>query len=129
MNDLSMLLPRDKHDFERVNALKNLDKDELIVLIPELLTWLQDSNWPISSEVSILLLTVPAETIPYIREVLGGNDDIWKEWCLRDFVMPLPAELRQLLKEDISRIAHNPTRGETLEEVHLTARELLKEFN
>ncbi|MFS0870370.1 DUF5071 domain-containing protein [Paenibacillus xylanilyticus] len=126
MSDLHTLLPRDRHDFERVNDLKNIDQLDLIKLIPELLEWLQDINCPIAIEISKLLLTVPQETIPYIRNVIAGEDDIWKEWCLRYFVMELPTELLQSLQEDIERIAYRPTKGEELEEVQTTAQELLK---
>ena len=41
---------------------------------------------------------VPQETIPYVRKVLEGEDDIWKEWCLRYFVMELPVDQRQILQ-------------------------------
>lgn len=126
MSDLYILLPRDKHDFERVNDLKNINKEDLIKLIPELLEWLQDINWPIAREISKLLLTVPKETIPFIVNVLAGKDDIWKEWCLRYFVKDLPTELIENLKEELERIAYRPTKGEELEEVHVTAQEILK---
>ncbi|MCA1295415.1 DUF5071 domain-containing protein [Paenibacillus sp. alder61] len=88
--------------------------------------WLQDINWPIAMDVSKLLLTVPVETIPFIRNVLAGDDDIWKEWCLRYIVKDLPTELRENLKEDLERIAYRPTKGKELEEVHITAQEILK---
>ncbi len=126
MSDLYNLLPRDKHDFERVDVLKYIDKEDLIKLIPKLIEWLQDINWPIAMDVSKLLLTVPVETIPFIRNVLAGDDDIWKEWCLRYIVKDLPTELRENLKEDLERIAYRPTKGEELEEVHITAQEILK---
>ncbi|MCQ6557250.1 DUF5071 domain-containing protein [Paenibacillus mendelii] len=84
-------------------------------------------NWPIVIEISKLLLTIPEETIPFIRNVLNGHDDIWKEWCLRYFVMELPRELRHRLQEEIERIAHRPTKGEELEEVHITAMEIIKD--
>lgn len=103
MSNLSNLLPRDKHDFERVNDLKNINKEDLIKLIPELIEWLQDINWPIAKEISKLLLTVPKETIPYISNVLAGEDDIWKEWCLRYFVRDLPIELIENLKEELEK--------------------------
>ncbi|WP_408894396.1 DUF5071 domain-containing protein [Paenibacillus taichungensis] len=125
MKDLSELLPRDKHDFERVSNLKNINKKDLIKLIPELLEWLQDINWPIAVEITKLLLSVPQETIPYVRKVLEGGDDIWKEWCLRYFVMELTEDLRQILQDELVRIAYKPSKGEQLEEVHITAREIL----
>lgn len=129
MSDLYKLLPRDKHDFERVDVLKYMDKDDLIKLIPKLIEWLQEINWPIAMDVSKLLLTVPVETIPFIRNVLAGGDNIWKEWCLRYIVKDLPTELRENLKEDLERIAYRPTKGEELEEVHITAQEIFKEIN
>ncbi|MBD8499276.1 DUF5071 domain-containing protein [Paenibacillus arenosi] len=123
------LLPRDKHDFETVNQLKHAERKELIKLLPELLTWLQDMNWPISIDISeILVKTIPRETIPLVKNILNGDDDIWKEYCLRYFVMNLPSELLALdnLQEDLIRIATKPTKGEELEEVHLTAQEIIK---
>lgn len=120
-------MPRDKHDFDRVNDLKELAKEDLVQLIPELLVWLQDINWPIAMNITQILLKIPEETIPHISNVLSGNDDIWKEWCLRYFVMALPDELIVTLSEEIKRIAYSPTKGEELEEVHITALEILKE--
>ena len=49
--DIKELLPRGKHDFERVDLLKKVERDALRPIIPELLKWLQDTNWPISAEV------------------------------------------------------------------------------
>lgn len=63
MEDFSIYLPRDKHDFERVNQLRNLDDSILIAIIPNLVEWLQDINWP-PSEVSCETFE---ETIPHIK--------------------------------------------------------------
>ncbi|MFD0678964.1 MULTISPECIES: DUF5071 domain-containing protein [unclassified Paenibacillus] len=126
MKNSNDLLPRDKHDFERVNALEVLDKKELEKIIPDLLEWLQDMNWPIAEAISKLLLTVPHQTIPYVFGVLRGHDDIWKEWCLRFFVLELPLDLIKNFEEETRRIAFEPTKGEVLEEVHLTALEVLQ---
>lgn len=128
MKSSNELLPRDKHDFERVNALKTLDKKELETIIPDLLEWLQDINWPISKDISKLLLTVPEETTPYVFEVLRGHDDLWKEWCLRFFVFKLPLELMRRFEKETRRIAFEPTKGEILEEVHLTALEVFEKL-
>ncbi|WP_261378304.1 DUF5071 domain-containing protein [Paenibacillus agilis] len=125
---LNDLLPRDKHDFERVNHLKHAERKELIELLPELLTWLQDMNWPISIEISeILVKIVPRETIPLVKNILKSDDDLWKLYCLRYFVMKLPSELLAIdnLKEELNRIATKPTKSEKLEEVHLTAQEII----
>ncbi|MDQ0891389.1 hypothetical protein QFZ81_006477 [Paenibacillus sp. V4I9] len=129
MEDFGIYLPRDKHDFERVNQLRNLDDSILIAIIPNLVEWLQDINWPISSEVAKLLLKHPEETIPHIKDVLITNDDIWKEWSLRYFVKELPIHLIQEFKTDLIRIANTPTKGELLEEVNETALMILDTIN
>lgn len=126
MEDLKRYLPRDKHDFERVTELEKLDKSKIILLIPQLLEWLQDINWPIAMDVAKLLLQYPKETIPHVKSVLTSNDDIWKEWCLRYFVKALPDELITNFKPDLIRISSNPTRGEVLEEVNETAQMILR---
>ncbi|MBY9081798.1 DUF5071 domain-containing protein [Paenibacillus sp. HN-1] len=126
MEDLTKYLPRDKHDFESVAVLKNVDKSITITLIPQLLEWLQDMNWPIAQEVAKLLLQYPEETVPHVKAVLQMDDDIWKEWCLRYFVQELPVELFACFKSDLIRISSNPTPGEVLEEVHETAKEILE---
>ncbi|AIQ64507.1 tartrate dehydratase subunit alpha [Paenibacillus stellifer] len=126
MEDLTVYLPRDKHDFERVDVLKNTDKSIVIALIPQLLEWLQDINWPIAEDIAKLLLQCPEETIPHVKAVLQMDDDIWKEWCLEYFVKELPVELMASFKSDVIRISSHPTPGEVLEEVHETAKEILE---
>jgi len=129
MDDFNKYLPRDKHDFERVNELRKLDKSKIILFIPQLLEWLQDINWPIAMDVANLLLQYPEETIPHVKDVLTSNDDIWKEWCLRYFVKELPEELIEIFKPDLLRISSNPTKGELLEEVNETAQMILESIN
>ncbi|WP_088547164.1 DUF5071 domain-containing protein [Paenibacillus aquistagni] len=121
-------LPRDKHDFERVRTLYEIERNELIALLPEILTWLQDINWPIAIEVAELLLNkIPRETISIVIEVLKGEDEIWKENCLRYFVMKLPKVLLEIdnLKSEITRIANQPTEEEKIEEIHITAQQII----
>jgi len=119
------LLPKDKHDFESVNELMVLDKSKLIALIPELLEWLQDINWPIAREVAKLLLTVPHEAVPYVEEVLAGKDELWKIWCLDYLVINLPFDAQERLIEPLERMAYQPTNGEQEEEIHISAKKIL----
>jgi len=85
-------------------------------------------NWPIAEAISELLLTVPDKTLPYVFNVLRGDDDAWKEWCLRYFILELPLELMKKFEEAAKRIAFEPTEGEFLKEVHLTALEILEKL-
>ncbi|GJM72464.1 hypothetical protein HMSSN036_46800 [Paenibacillus macerans] len=49
-------LPKDKMDLDSVAHLKTLSSNELIPLLPDLIEWLQDINWPVASELSKLLM-------------------------------------------------------------------------
>ncbi|WP_108671750.1 DUF5071 domain-containing protein [Peribacillus acanthi] len=128
MKNYTEYLPRDKHDSERVNQLKNLSRKELVPLLPGLMEWIQDMNWPIAEEVSELLLTCPDEIVPLIKEVLATNDDVWKYWCLIILVKRLPEDLRMQFKRDLIRLAESPTAGEKLEELDEIALEIVQMF-
>lgn len=129
MDNQDIYLPRDKHDFERVNQLHTLESSIVIALIPNLVEWLQDINWPISTEIATILLRYPEETIPHIKDVLKSNDDIWKEWSLRYFIKELPKHLIKEFQRELIRIANTPTKGELQEEVNETALMILETIN
>lgn len=122
-------MPIDKSDYERVNQLKSLNPSIIIALIPNLIEWLQDINWPIAKEIVKLLLQYPEETIPHIKDVLKTGDEMWKEWSLRCFVKHLPPTLIKEFNADLIRIAYTPTKGELLEEVNETALEILENID
>ncbi len=118
-------LPRDKFDFERIDEVKLMGKHEVAPLIPGLLEWIQDMNWPIAPQVVEILLDHPDEIVPHIRAVLATEDDIWKYWCLEYVVRRLPNHYQQMLIEDLKRMETDPTEGEKLEEVDKLASEIL----
>jgi hypothetical protein len=128
MKHLNDLLPKDKFDFDKVETLKGLNRGEFISLLPELLEWIQDMNWPIAPKIAELLLDFPNEIIPHIRNVFETQDNEWKFWCLEVLVKPLPVDTRKVLKNDLIRLAERPTEGERLEEVDVKAQEILKQF-
>jgi hypothetical protein len=125
MNNYDEKLPRDKFDFERVNKIKKSEKKDIIPLLPGLLEWIQDMNWPIAPEIAEILMTFPKEIVPHIRNVLSTDDDIWKFWCLEYLVKKFSTEDKELLKTELIRLSTTPTEGEMLEEVDLKAREIL----
>jgi hypothetical protein len=64
IKDVRDLLPRDKHDFERVEQLKTQPLVNLRSILPELFVWLQDGNWPISDPIADILLEFQNELLP-----------------------------------------------------------------
>lgn len=123
------LLPRDKSDYQRVEALKRLPGEEVRPLVRYLMIWLQDANWPISHSVGKLLLRLGATTLlEPIREVLATDDDIWKTNTINSLIHPQRADLVPPLREVLTRIAHFPSRLEIAEDTAEAAREALDEI-
>ncbi|OBZ14003.1 hypothetical protein A8L34_08490 [Bacillus sp. FJAT-27264] len=97
-------LPVDKHDFKSVEALASMEREIVIPLLPELLVWIQDRNWPISSAMADLLLQYKIEIIPHLRTIFSQTDSSWtynilayliKEWNT-ELISELSSSLREL---------------------------------
>ena len=92
--------PQSKHDFDSVANLDSLPVSSWQHLIPELLTWLQDVNWPIFAETERLLLKNPRALVDPLREVYRGDDDAWQYYCLH-LIQQMPQDCKQMLKPDL----------------------------
>ncbi|RZK31931.1 MAG: DUF5071 domain-containing protein [Hymenobacter sp.] len=121
-----MLLPRNKFDDEAVERLALLSEKELLPLADELLTWLQDMNWPIAPAVAELLMPhIAAIEFPIIK-IFSSNDDIWKRWVINCLLEPAPvSSITPRLRQALYRIATLPTPGEVDDELDQAAREFL----
>lgn len=119
------LLPRDKYDIEKVEKLKKLDRNIVESLLPELLVFIQDTNWPVAPGVLEILLTFPKEIVPYVQDVLASDDDNWKWFILHFLVIELPVESRMQFTAYLSRVAETPTANELAEELDEIAKEIL----
>ncbi|MEK4512090.1 DUF5071 domain-containing protein [Paenibacillus sp. FSL K6-2524] len=120
------LIPRDKHDFERVEQLKNQPLENLRLILPELLKWLQDGNWPISKPIEDILIDFKHELLPYIIEILESEDVGWKYFVLNGLARKLSNDLLKELEPHLRRIITTPTNDEETEEIDEIAIELLE---
>jgi hypothetical protein len=118
------LIPKHKHDIERAENLKNYSYSELKPIIPELLEWLQDCNWPVAKPVSEYLVSINVNITNEILDVLNTNDQIWKYWIISIFGR---ITNDTFVRNEIIRIARNPTENESLEYVDEIANEIIKE--
>jgi hypothetical protein len=118
------LIPKDKHDIERAENLKNYSYLELKSIIPELLEWLQDCNWPVAKPVSEYLVSINGNITQEILNILKTNDQIWKYWIISIFGR---ITNDTFIREEIILIATNPTKDESLEYVDEIANEIIKE--
>jgi hypothetical protein len=125
------LLPKDKCDDEAVDHLNTLSSTEIQLLIPNLLTWLQDINWPIAMPIAKILLKQETQklVVEPVREILRGNDEVWKYWVLGHLVMGMDREQQEMLRAEIERIAMYPTKEEKEAEADDNARDVLEKMS
>lgn len=123
MNDMRDLVPKDKFDDFNIGRLKQLTDKEIEPILPALLEWIQDCNWPIAKEVLPVLALHQSALVPFILSVLSpeGKDDIWKYWIITCLMPLFSEENRKPVLPSIKRIAERPTENEKLEEVQEAA--------
>lgn len=129
MPDNFDLVPKDKFDSSTIAALKSLTEREIAPILPALLEWIQDCNWPVASDILPVLALHQAALAPLIHSVLRPNekDAIWKYWIITCLVPLFSDETTDQLLPDIKRIAQNPTQSELSEEVQEAAVNFLKD--
>lgn len=123
------LIPQHKMDHEKTARLKKVEKDHLISIIPELMKWLQDGNWPVFPEVRDILIPLDRALLPSIKYVLGTNDGDWKYFVLSGLVSQLSRETIEELKQELSTIAYYPSESDKASEVDDIAKEILNQID
>lgn len=118
-------LPLNIYDVDKVEKLKKLDRNVLEPLLPDLLEYTQDMNWPVASGVVEILLTFPKEIVSHVQAILSSNDDNWKWFILRFLVIKLPVESQVQFKQYLIRVAQTPTQNEIAEELDEIAKEIV----
>jgi len=121
-------IPSHKSDYETVKKLLNANQETIKELVPDLLIWLQDGNWPIASDIAKILKPLNGELLPHIRMVLNTNDGDWKYFMLNALVRDLDQEVQVKLKNDLLRIVEYPTNDEVNSEVTEVAQEILNKI-
>jgi len=115
--DIRKLIPKHKDDQEVIENLRKLSFEEIKPIIPDLLEWLQDMNWPIARPVTEILKPFSEQIVPEIIRILKTNDGLWK-WGVLAFVR---TTTDPMLLAEIGRIAKFPTRDEIEEELDIEA--------
>lgn len=119
MINIYQLVPKNKFDNSNIERLKVLTSEEIKPILPKLLEWLQDYNWPIAKEVLPILSLHQSELIPVIINVLTleEKDDIWKYWIITYLIPLFSDENIKLVFPYLKRIIEKPTKGEREEMV------------
>lgn len=123
MTDIHDLVPKNKFDSSNIERLKHLTDNEIEPILPSLLEWIQDCNWPVAGDILPVLALHQSALVPLIHRVLSPHekDDIWKYWIITCLAPLFSDESINCILSDIQRIAKSPTQGELREEVHEAA--------
>jgi hypothetical protein len=102
-NDLLRLLPENKHDTAKAAALVALGFPQVEPVLPQILEWLQDMNWPVARVLEPLVADIGLTLAPHIRTILETGDDIWKYHSLQ--AIRQSSELIEVLRPELERLS------------------------
>jgi hypothetical protein len=106
--DCRALLPADKFDIERARATIALGYPQVDTILPALLEWMKDMNWPVAQTLQPFLASIGLPLLPHVRRVFDTSDEMWKYWVVRCIVGESP-ELARVLEPELHRLASAPT--------------------
>ena len=121
---LQSLVPADRHDIAAAERAVAAGYPAVAPVLGELLTSLQDCNYPVAFILSPFLASIGVALAPHVRTVLCSNDDVWKYWVLERLVAPNPP-LIEALRPELERIFQSPSAGEVNDEVLLRVTDIL----
>ncbi|MBL0020413.1 MAG: DUF5071 domain-containing protein [Bacteroidetes bacterium] len=114
-------LPLHKSDIEKAKAIVALGFPEVQAVLPHLLVWLQDYNWPVAQVLVPFLAGLGRDVVPEVRTVLQGDDEVWIYWVLTKVVAEMPEDAISDLRNALKDLADRPS----VEGVDLVALEIL----
>ena len=121
-------IPKTKFDFKAIENLKQLPFEAIKEDVPELLTWVQDMNWPVAREVNIYLLPHISKIQQELLDILATNDEMWIYWILGSFIAKSDERPSQEILAIADRLANNPTEYEQSEYLDEVARMVINKF-
>ena len=121
---LLALIPRHKSDFERANRLIRLGYSNVKSILPEIIEWTLDGNWPIARRLQDFLICIGKPVAPFIKVILqnGNSSD---KYHLLSGVVAHSNELNVELYSELLRMSEFPTKEEISDEIDVKAKEIL----
>jgi hypothetical protein len=119
------IVPKDKFDLDSIKGLSSYSNEELEPYLGDMLSWVQDINWPVANPIAERLANCGLEIVEPIKKVLQSQDAIWKYYVISHIVINMNNAVREQLLDEIVRIINMPTELELKEDVHLVARDIM----
>ena len=125
--NLAECIPKDKSDRDAVKRAIEIGYPGINPILPDLLVWLQDINWPIAQDLVPLLKNAGTGIAPHINAILNSTDSGWKYFVVSWLCKSVNNDVWSLIEPDVVRLAEAPSERDAEEEVHLVAAEVLEE--
>lgn len=119
------LIPASKYEVEKAQQLVELGWPAVQPVLPQILEWLQDLNWPVARVLQPFVVSIGAPLAPAMRDVLVGSDSSWK-YSLVVGVLAHSASLQSALVPELKWLAEGSGRADSDEGVQDAARNLLQ---
>lgn len=83
---LRALLPQDKMDIEAVEKITDYGYPTIEPILPLLIEWMQDFNWPVAQALAPFLAGIGPQLKSSVLDVLKTQDAIWIYWVVSKLV-------------------------------------------
>jgi Domain of unknown function (DUF5071) len=128
MKSLIALVPATKTDLRRAEAAVRAGYPAVAPILPQLLEWLRDCNWPVARILAPLLASVGAPLVPHLIRILETDDLVWKYWVIMVLIPALCPADALVFRPELERLAFRASPEETREELHTQALLALQHF-
>lgn len=115
-------LPLLKDDIQKAKDIIQIEVQKALPVLPHLLRWTKDCNWPVSRILLPYLLNFDKDLIPEIDNIIKGHDEVWISWILYEILGNLSDATLSIFKPILVVLAQK----ESEEDIDGTAKELIK---
>ncbi len=117
---------KDKHDLATAEYLVELGYPAVAEALPDMLSWIQDANWPVAGVVAPFLASIGEPLSDELWKVLRSDDLLWKYWCIQLVIGRMPRDAARAFVPELQRLANSPLPEEKREELHEVAADALE---
>lgn len=126
--DTKNLVPNNKEDLNFIHNLKLKSISEIRDIIPQLLEWMQDMNWPQAPLIADYFSPYINEIQEELISILKSNDVMWKYWILHSLILHSEITPSQKILLEVKNVYLNATPHDKEAEVDIIASEILEKY-